>query len=217
MARKLHIHSRSAGQNPYAHAVRALARRDPILRQVIRRVGPCTLRPVNDVLTVLVRTIISQQLATRAAQTITNRLLARLPKPLSIESLEQLDDADYRACGISEPKRCAIRDLCRHGRLGKVPLHSSPDTLTDDQWRQALLSIRGIGPWSVDMFFIFGLGRLDVFPVGDLGLRLGVQTTYGLPALPTTTELNEIGERWRPYRSVATWYMWRCRGPVPQS
>lgn len=200
----------------YAAAARTLAQRDPVLRRVIFQVGPCTLRPEPDVLTVLIRTIISQQLATKAALTIADRLFAHTSVPCSVEAIERLDDAQLRACGLSGAKRRALRDLCRHIRHGTIPLEP-PEALTDDQWREALLQVRGIGPWSVDMFLIFCLGRLDVFPVGDLGLRLGVQTAYDLPEVPSAAALESFGERWRPYRTVATWYLWRSRGPVPQS
>ncbi len=202
--------------SPYATAQRALSRRDPKLRPIIKRVGPCTLKPHSDLFAVLVRTIISQQLSTKAALTIANRLQALLPNGLEPVGLDRLDDGQIRTCGISGGKLKSIRDLCGHVRKGTVHVDRLA-TLTDEQVREVLLQVHGIGPWSVDMYLIFCLGRLDVLPVGDLGLRLGVKAVYGLRQAPSPPQLVKIAEPWRPYRSVATWYMWRSRGFVPQS
>lgn len=200
----------------YAGAARVLARRDPVLRSVIRRVGPCTLRPHGDPLTVLVRTIISQQLSARVARIIEQRFFARISGPGTLDQIERLRDEEIRSCGLSAGKIRSLRDLCRHIRDGRVPLDRL-DRLTDEELRDVLTEVHGIGPWSVDMFLIFCLGRMDVFPVGDLGLRLGVQFTYGLPEPPRPSDLTIWGQKWQPYRTVATWYMWRSRGEVPQS
>ena len=200
----------------YVEAARRLARRDPTLRDVIRRVGPCTLRPHGDPLTVLVRTIISQQLSARVARVIEQRFFALTSPPITPEQIDQMSDEQIRGCGISAAKVKSLRDLCRHLRSGLVPIDRL-DSLSDEELHPILTQVYGIGPWSVDMFLIFCLGRLDVLPVGDLGLRLGVQAAYGLPEPPTPSDLTTLGQKWQPYRTVATWYMWRSRGEVPQS
>lgn len=200
----------------YQAAARALARKDRVLGALIRRVGPCTLRPHGDPLAVLVRTVISQQLSARVARVIEQRFLTLISGRCTLEGLEQLTDEQIRSCGLSAAKVRSLRDLCRHIRAGQVPLDRL-DSLPDDELRRVLTEVHGIGPWSVDMFMIFCLGRMDVFPVGDLGLRLGVQSSYGLPEPPRPEELVHWGRKWQPYRTVATWYMWRSRGEVPQS
>jgi DNA-3-methyladenine glycosylase II len=203
-------------ESPYLVAQRAISRRDSKLRPIIKRVGPCTLRPMADRFSVLVRTIISQQLSTKAALTIGDRLLALVPGGFTPERLGKLRDEQIRSCGISGGKLKSIRDLC--ARIGGG--HLNPDdfpALSDEVLREKLTEVHGIGPWSVDMYLIFCLGRLDVLPVGDLGLRLGVKKAYGLREPPTVARMVEIGEVWRPYRTIGTWYMWRSRGAVPQS
>ena len=203
-------------ESPYLVAQRAISRRDSKLRPIIKRVGPCTLRPMADRFSVLVRTIISQQLSTKAALTIGDRLLALVPGGFTPERLGNLRDEQIRSCGISGGKLKSIRDLC--ARIGGG--HLNPDdfpALSDEVLREKLTEVHGIGPWSVDMYLIFCLGRLDVLPVGDFGLRAGVKDQYGLEDLPGAVELRRRGATWQPYRSIATWYFWRSRGPVPQS
>jgi DNA-3-methyladenine glycosylase II len=208
--------NKSAADSPYVVAQRAISRRDAMLRPVIKRVGPCTLRPITDRFTVLVRTIISQQLSTKAALTIGDRLLQLAPRGFTPERLDKLGDEQIRACGISGGKLKSIRDLCARIRHRELDPDQFP-AMSDEDLREKLTEVHGIGPWSVDMYLIFCLGRLDVLPVGDLGLRLGVKETYGLAEAPSVAQMTEIGELWRPYRTVGTWYMWRSRGFVPQS
>lgn len=202
----------------YAKAVRHLSRRDPVLKELIRRVGPCTMQPASDdPFTVLVRCVVYQQISTKAATTIFNRLADRLGGvPVCRIKLAAATADELRACGISGPKQRTFRAILDHLTsdpefLGRVP------ALADDDLRAEVTRIKGFGPWSADMMMMFGLGRLDVLPVGDLGLKMGVQEVYGLGAMPSAAELAERAEPWRPYRSVATWYFWRSRGPVPQS
>ncbi len=186
------------------------------MRPLIKRVGPCTLRPHDDHFALLIRTIISQQLSTRAAMTIGKRLLDLLPSGFEAAALDRLSDEQIRGCGISNGKLRSIRDLCARIRSGDIDIARWP-TMPDDELREQMLEIHGIGPWSVDMYLIFGLGRMDVLPVGDLGLRMGVKEIYKLAEVPTPAQLFELAEQWRPYRAIATWYFWRSRGPVPQS
>ncbi len=202
----------------YAKAQRHLARRDPVLKALVKRVGPCTMAPVSgDPFTVLVRCVIYQQISTKAAKSIFDRLATAVGgPPVPPAALLALSPEQWAACGVSGPKQRTLRAVMAH-------LDANPALLPnlavwdDDTIRANLVVIKGIGPWSVDMFLMFSVSRPDVLPVGDLGLKMGVRDEYGLDHIPTTAELIEIAEPWRPYRSVATWYFWRSRGPVPQS
>ncbi len=202
----------------YHTAVRHLSRKDAVLKRLIARVGPCTLTPApGDPFTVLVRCVIYQQISTKAARTIFDRLAARLGGvPFAPAAVAALSEADFRGCGVSGPKQRTVRALL--DRLAAEPhLLAGIDARPDDGVRLTLAGIKGFGPWSVDMFLMFGISRLDILPVGDLGLKMGVRDEYGLSALPDAKELERMAEPWRPYRTVATWYFWRSRGPVPQS
>jgi DNA-3-methyladenine glycosylase II len=128
----------------------------------------------------------------------------------------RLGEAGLRPLGLSAAKAQAILDLAARARDGRLPLDRLAQ-LSDEEIAAGLTAVRGIGVWTAEMFLIFGVGRLDVLPVGDLGLRAGVQERYGLEGLPGALRLREIAEPWRPYRSIATWYVWRSRGGVPQS
>jgi DNA-3-methyladenine glycosylase II len=188
------------------------------MRRLIKQVGPCTWVPVSDdPFTILVRCVIYQQISTKAAKSIFDRLAAACGGlPIARDRLVALRESNFRACGVSGPKQRALRAVTAH-------IDANPDLLPGIEGREEailrtqLTAIKGIGPWSVDMFLMFGLGRPDVLPVGDLGLRAGVRDEYGLKELPDAAAVTELAERWRPYRSVATWYFWRSRGPVPQS
>lgn len=202
----------------YAKAVRHLGRKCPHMKTLMTQVGPCTWVPMSDdPFTVLVRCVIYQQISTKAAKSIFDRLAATCGGlPIPRDRLAALTEADYRACGVSGPKQRTLRAVLDH-------VAANPDLLPgiEDRdeavMRPQLTAIKGIGPWSVDMFLMFAISRLDVLPVGDLGLRAGVKKLYGLAELPTAKELEAMAEPWRPYRSVATWYFWRAAGPVPQS
>src|SRR5262245_42300802 len=198
-------------------AVRHLAAHHPAFAQMIAAVGPCTLRPNPDLFTVLVHTVISQQISVKAAASIAGRLYAALGrKGLTPKAVLALADEQLRAAGLSGAKRRAIRDLAARAADGTLDLPGL--TKCDDEAvAAALLPLWGIGRWSVDMVLIFGLGRTDVLPVGDLGLRMGVKKQFGLAELPTPGELEELARPWQPYRTVATWYFWRSLGSVPQS
>ena len=201
----------------YTRARRHLSRRDPILKRLITHVGPCTLRYEPDGFVALARSIISQQISTRAALAIGGRLLQTLgDEGLRPAALLALSDEQLRAAGLSASKVRALCDLAEKVASGSVPLPRMAE-LDDEDVIDLLLPVRGIGRWTAQMFLIFSLGRPDVLPVDDLGLRAGVQKAYGLAELPDRAALMELGEPWRPYRSVATWYFWRSRGVVPQS
>jgi DNA-3-methyladenine glycosylase II len=207
-----------AGANPHVKAVRHLARRCPVLKALVARVGPCTWAPaLDDPFTLIVRSVIAQQISTKAAASISARLTAAVGgPPIPVDRLARLTDAKFQGCGVSGPKRRTLRAVCAYVAANPALL-AGIATLDDAVIREQLTSITGIGPWTVDMFLMFGLGRPDVLPVGDYGLRAGVKEQHGLAALPTAAELTALAEKWRPYRSVATWYFWRSKGFVPQS
>ena len=198
-------------------ARRHLGRSDSILKNLMRRVGPCTLTVDTDHFGILTRSIISQQISTKAARSIHARLLQALPKgKLKPANLLRLTDKEMRGAGLSANKVRSLRDLAEKVQTKVVPL-TRLHKMDDEDVIEHLITVRGIGRWTAEMFLIFSLGRLDVLPVDDLGLRAGVREVYALPELPDKTSLIERGEIWRPYRSIATWYFWRSRGAVPQS
>jgi DNA-3-methyladenine glycosylase II len=200
-----------------AAARRHLSRRDPVLKRLIATVGRCTLWHNPDGFATLVRSIISQQISGRAARSIGARLEQALgPASLTPGAILAATDETLRAAGLSAAKARSLHDLAEKVHSGMVPLDDLP-TLVDEDVIARLLPVRGIGRWTAQMFLVFSLGRLDVLPVEDLGLRVGVQRQYSLPELPGKTQLVELAEAWRPYRTVATWYLWRSLGSVPQS
>jgi 3-methyladenine DNA glycosylase/8-oxoguanine DNA glycosylase len=204
--------------NPaFARAQRHLARRDPVLRRLIGLVGPCTLRHDPDHFAVLVRSIISQQISTKAAASIAARLRKTLGRRgLRPAGILATPEEALRAAGLSTAKRLALRDLAEKVHGGQVPLGELAG-MGDEEVIARLVPVRGIGRWTAEMFLIFSLGRLDVLPLADHGLRSGVRRHYDLAEVPTRDELVELAEPWRPYRSVATWFVWKSFGFVPQS
>jgi DNA-3-methyladenine glycosylase II len=199
----------------YPKARRHLARRDPILKQLIATIGKCTLKVNPNGFETLVRSIVSQQISTKAALAIYGRLCDGLAR-LSPAALVAASEETLRSAGLSEAKRRALRDLAEKMHTDVVPLKRI-HKMDDEEVIETLVPVHGIGRWTAEMFLIFSLGRLDVLPVDDLGLRVGVQRFYGLAERPGRKQLVAIGETWRPYRSIATWYFWRSFGAVPQS
>jgi DNA-3-methyladenine glycosylase II len=201
----------------FTKAQRHLARRDEVLRRLIARVGPCTLRCDPDHFGVLVRSIISQQISAKAAISISGRLQQVLGgRTITARKVLGASEKDLRSAGLSAAKVRSVRDLAEKVHRREVPLKALPE-LADEEVIERLVLVRGIGRWTAEMFLIFSLGRLDVLPVGDFGLRAGVQREYSLAALPDKQALIGLTEPWRPYRSVATWFIWRSFGAVPQS
>ena len=165
----------------------------------------------------MARAVIAQQISTKAAASIFARLRTELaPDGLTPAAILAASEEQLRGVGLSRGKALAVSDLAAHIQDGRLPLHEL-HRLPDDEVISLLVPVRGIGVWTAEMFLIFSMGRLDVLPVGDLGLRAGVQSVFGLADLPDRGALLEQGEAWRPYRSIATWYFWRSRGFVPQS
>lgn len=189
-----------------------LAARDPRLGAVIARVGPCTLVPRREGthFAHLARAIVYQQLSGSAAATIHARFLTAVgdgpaPRP---DAVLAMSDETMRACGLSTAKRAAIRDLAQHVADGRLPLDDIA-SMDDAAIIDALVQVRGIGPWTAQMFLMFRLGRPDVLPVLDLGVRKGAQRIYRMRALPDATRLERVARNWRPWASVASWYCWR--------
>ncbi len=201
-------------------AVLHLKKSDPVLRRLIVRAGPCGLpleREANQ-FGALVDAIIYQQLAYKAAQTIATRFRAlfarpggnprgRLPRP---EELLRTSRSKLRAAGLSRQKIGYLRDLAAQASRGALKLGRFAKT-PDEGVIENLTQVKGIGRWTAEMFLIFSLGRPDVLPVGDLGLQYGIKEVYGLRALPSARKIEGMAEPWRPYRSVATWYLWKAR------
>jgi DNA-3-methyladenine glycosylase II len=201
----------------YARARRLLLRRDPVLAALIREYGPCGLAAAqrSDHFSALVRAIVFQQLSTKAASTIYSRMVALLANgELTPEALAALSDEQLRSAGISRQKGGYLRDLCDKVTAGVVPLDEL-ERMADEQVIEALTKIKGIGRWSAEMFLMFRLHRPDVLPVGDLGIMNAVMKVYRMRKKPTPERLRRLGEAWRPYRSVASWYLWRSLGSAP--
>jgi DNA-3-methyladenine glycosylase II len=193
----------------YDKARRLLARRDPVIRNLIRRHGPCGLADAQheDAFTALTHSIISQQLSTKAAATIARRFDALFGGRPTPRAVALMDDAQLRAVGLSSQKIRYMRDLCSRVADGSLTLEKVNE-LSDEDVIQSLTQIKGIGRWTAEMFLMFRLHRPDVLPVDDLGILKAVQRAYGLRKLPRAERLTKIGEPWRPYRSVACWYLW---------
>jgi DNA-3-methyladenine glycosylase II len=199
----------------FTKAQRHLSRRDPVLKRLIKQVGPCTLVVNPDGFSVLVRSIVAQQISSKAARSISARLAESIGG-IHPKKLLKAKDETLRAAGLSVAKTRAVRDLAEKVHNGALPLDRLPD-MPDEEVIECLLPVRGIGRWTAEMFLIFSLGRFDVLPVGDFGLREGVRRQYELEEQPGKHELEKLAEPWRPYRSIATWFLWRTFGPVPQS
>ena len=191
-------------------ARRVLRRRDPVLGALIRRVGPCGIEHRGDPYRSLVRSVIYQQLAGAAASAIAARLRARyggrIPRP---ERLAAASDAALRADGLSRRKIATIRAVARAFADGTLSTRALR-RMGDAEVVEAVTRIKGIGDWTAHMLLMFSLGSADVLPVGDYGVRKGAMRLYALDALPGPRELERLAEPWRPYRSVASWYLWRC-------
>ena len=194
----------------YAHARRHLARRDPVIRDLMRTHGKCGLADAQhgDAFGALMKAIVSQQLSTKAADTIFKRLIALFDGVPSPPGLAKLTDAQLRDVGLSGQKLRYMRDLGGKVQDGSLPLQTL-DAMDDEDVIVALTQVKGIGRWTAEMFLMFRLHRPDVLPVDDLGIVKAVQKAYGLRKTPSADRLNKIGEAWRPYRSVACWYLWR--------
>jgi 3-methyladenine DNA glycosylase/8-oxoguanine DNA glycosylase len=195
-----------------ARARRVLMRRDPVLRAIISKYGACGIKTGReaDIFCGLVESIVSQQLSTKAAATIYGRLRALMPEggPPTPAGILPLSDEALRGVGLSRQKVSYVRDLSRRVMDGSLKTDAFA-AMTDDEVVAQLTQIKGIGRWTADMILIFRLARPDILPVGDLGIVKAVQKAYRLRKTPDAKRLVALGERWRPYRSIASWYLWR--------
>jgi len=194
-------------------------RRDPILARLIKRHGACGLAAAQraDHFTAIVRAITGQQLSTKAATTIFNRLVALMSDGhLTPGAMAGLSDEALRAAGMSRQKIKYFRDLVERIQGGALSLDAL-DVMSDDEVIAALTKVKGIGRWSAEMFLMFRLHRPDVLPVDDLGIVNAVKNVYRLRKKPTADRIRRLGEAWRPYRSVASWYLWRSLENEPVS
>jgi 3-methyladenine DNA glycosylase/8-oxoguanine DNA glycosylase len=196
-----------------------LARRDRTLARLIREVGPCRLEIAarQSPYEALFESIVYQQLTGQAAATIHQRVLKlfggkRCPRPAAVAD----STADFlRKAGLSRSKAEALRDLARHALEGEIPTRSKAEKLGDEEIVEQLTAVRGVGRWTVEMFLIFNLGRPDVLPVGDLGLQRAMSLSYNRGRAINERRMQSIARAWAPWRSVATWYMWRSLEPLP--
>lgn len=186
-----------------------LAGQCPRMRTLIRRHGPCYWPRARDRFGTLVWSIVAQQISTAAARSIETRIRGLLsPGPVRPNELQSLPDEALRSAGLSPQKLRYVRDLCAATTDGRVQLPRI-GRLSDDEVIAQLVQVHGIGRWTAEMFLIFSLGRLDVFPVDDLGVRMGVKRLFELPELPSKTETLELSGKWRPFGSIAAWHLWR--------
>jgi DNA-3-methyladenine glycosylase II len=191
------------------HALRHLRRVDPVMRAVIRRAGPFRLKPRRDRFYSLVSSILSQQISGKAAASIRGRLEEYVaPERISAETLIRLRPHQLRRIGVSPQKSGYLLDLAERVRSGDLKLDRMA-RMTDDEVIEALIRVKGVGVWTAQMFLIFSLGRMDVFPHDDLGVRVAIRNLYGLEDLPDKETSHRIAAPWRPYASVASWYCWR--------
>ncbi len=200
---------------PYdpAAARRHLMKVDPVMRDLVKRVGVFEIEVRGTPYEALLRAILYQQLAGPAAAAIERRFLAifddRIPTPAQLVAIA---DEDFRGAGVSRQKASYMRSLAEHFATGVIndrQIRKAPD----ESVIELVTQVKGIGRWTADMLLLFCLGRPDVLPVGDLGVRASMKIAYGLDALPSPEEMEAIADPWRPYRSAATWYLWR-RGDI---
>lgn len=187
---------------------------DKTLARVIRKVGPCRLQPKarRSPFESLVQAVTYQQLNGKAAATILGRVKAlyprrRFPRP---EDLLDTPDEQLRGAGLSRAKTAAVKDLAAKTVAGVVPAARAIARMSDEEIVERLTTVRGVGPWTVEMLLMFTLGRPDVLPASDYGVRKGFALVYGWKELPKPKELTAFGERWKPYRTTAAWYLWRA-------
>jgi methylated-DNA-[protein]-cysteine S-methyltransferase len=198
-----------------AVAVEHLRGSDPILKRLVDTVGPLrmTLKKTPSIFVALTEAIVYQQLTGKAAATIFARVCSLFPRAHEGPSAEQIlrvSDAKLRAAGLSRPKLLALRDLARRAKAGEIPTLVEVQRMDDESIIERLTHVRGIGQWTVEMLLVFRLGRPDVLPADDYGVRKGFAVAFKTRELPAPKELAKYGERWKPYRTVASWYLWRA-------
>jgi DNA-3-methyladenine glycosylase II len=190
-------------------ALNHLKKTDPVMAAIIAKAGPYRVGYTDPVFQTLVRSIVYQQLHGKAALTIFNRLAEAVKvNPMTPEAVLKLRPQKMRAVGLSKQKTLYIRELARLTRDGAIQFELLPE-MEDAAIIETLTRVKGVGVWTVQMFLMFALQRPNVLPVGDLGVRAAMKKAYGLAELPKPEEMDRIAEAWHPYRSVASWYLWR--------
>ena len=195
-------------------AKRALARRDPVMAQIMRRHPKVFMTRRGEAFMTLARAICGQQISVKAAQSVWNRVVTCLEEKITPEAVVAQKRKNLRACGLSDRKVEYIADLAQHFVDGKIHEHRWPE-MDDEAIIAELVDVRGIGRWTAEMFLMFNLLRPDVLPLDDLGLQKGIRLAYFMGRKVSLARMRKLGEQWRPWRSVATWYLWRSLDPVP--
>lgn len=182
---------------------------DPILKEVIEKYGSCTLKPKENYFASLCESIVCQQISTKAAFSIMKRFNSLFTQGIAEpEALIRLSDERLREAGLSKQKIKYIQDLTLKVLEGIVNF-ANYSSLSNEEIKDQLMQVKGIGPWTVTMFLVFSLNRQDILPVGDLGIKKAFQVLYRLNDLPTIQEMNQIAKKWQPYKTIASWYLWR--------
>jgi DNA-3-methyladenine glycosylase II len=199
--------------NYWDRAKRALARRDPVMAAIMKRHPKVFMMRRGEPFMTLARAIVGQQISVKAAQSVWDRLTACVVDmtPAGVLSRPR---PELRACGLSDRKTEYIADLAQHFADGRIHVHRWPQ-MSDEQIIAELVEVRGIGRWTAEMFLMFNLLRPDVFPLDDLGLQKGIRLAYYKRRKVSLGTMRRLGETWRPWRSVATWYLWRSLDPLP--
>jgi DNA-3-methyladenine glycosylase II len=200
----------SAGK--WTEAQAHLRAASPEITRLIDLIGPCTLAPRRDYFVVLCKAIFTQQISTAVATVLFGRFRdqfpGRRPTPTLVLDAMDRDPQAFVGCGLSRQKRAYVRDLAEHFATDQIPTRKLA-AMSDDDVIDALVKVKGIGRWTAEMFLMFTLNRPDVLPVDDLGLQQGAQLLFGLKKTPDKKALTRLAEPWRPYRTIATWYIWR--------
>ncbi|MFQ6083393.1 MAG: DNA-3-methyladenine glycosylase family protein [Candidatus Aminicenantia bacterium] len=200
----------------FEDAVEVLKAKDPVLCEIINKVGPCTLALRQDAFKALAESILYQQLSIKAAATIVKRFTAIYPNSSfpSPKEILSTPEEKLREAGVSNQKARYLKDLSRKFLDGTVTPSNFPD-MSDEEVIEHLTKVKGIGRWTAEMFLIFSLGRLNVLPADDIGLQKAVQRHYGLGDSPSKEKLSNLAKRWEPYCTVATWYLWKSLEVTP--
>lgn len=193
----------------FADATAHITNADPRMARVIDAVGPCGMQMKRGRYAALVRAIVGQQVSTAAARAVHERLRKGAGGHITARRLGALSDVELKAFGLSRQKIAYVRDLSARVLDGRLRLERL-STLDDDGVVAALTDVKGVGTWTAEMFLMFVLGRPDVLPVGDLGIRNGFKRVYGLRKEPSAARMQSLSKPWRPYRSVGSWYLWRA-------
>ena len=197
----------------WQQATRELAACDDVIKVLVKKSKGLTLRSRGDAFNTLARSIVGQQISVKAAQSVWNKLIAAVPD-MRPEIVHRHDADALRACGLSRSKVVYMHDLALHFVEGRLNTRRWP-RMSDDELIAELTQVRGIGRWTAEMFLIFYMMRPDVFPLGDIGLQRALSLHYNRGKPLSQRKIDSISKRWRPWRSVATWYMWRSLDPVP--